>query len=163
MAEIILLSGSNLGDRHSFINNAEKRINEMIGVINKRSSVYETEPWGFRTGHLFLNQVVIVKSDYNPHEVLKKIKVIEKESGRGKSAGSYYESRTIDIDILFYECHIIKTHDLEIPHPRLHERRFTLVPLNEIMPGFVHPVFNITIHQLLKKCKDKSWVKKIGG
>jgi len=123
-------------------------IEERIGKIKQRSSVYESEPWGFETEHRFLNAVVVVETALSPEAVLREAHAIEDIMGRTRN-GNGYTSRTMDIDILFFNDDVINTPTLTVPHPRLHERRFVLLPLAEIMPDKVHPVLGKSIKDLL--------------
>ncbi|MBC8147773.1 MAG: 2-amino-4-hydroxy-6-hydroxymethyldihydropteridine diphosphokinase [Bacteroidetes bacterium] len=157
MAKTYLLLGGNIGDRESVLSNAKEIISERVGNITTESSIYETEAWGFKSEEKFLNQAIVVETDFLPNEVLRKINAIEKEMGRKKLQN--YSSRIIDIDILFYETWVIKSKKLTIPHPHLHERQFTLKPLNEIIPDFVHPIFEKTIKHLTDINKDKLEVR----
>jgi 2-amino-4-hydroxy-6-hydroxymethyldihydropteridine diphosphokinase len=124
------------------------------------SSVYESEPWGFVSENAFLNQVLLYETMLTPCEILQTIKTIETENGRIHSKDGY-SSRNLDIDILFYDNMVLNSADLTIPHSMLHRRRFTLLPLLEIAPNLVHPVFALNIKQLLEKCKDSGTVNKI--
>ncbi|MGE0090239.1 MAG: 2-amino-4-hydroxy-6-hydroxymethyldihydropteridine diphosphokinase [Bacteroidales bacterium] len=157
MNKVYLLLGSNLSDRALFLLNARKFIEERIGKIKKQSRIYESAPWGFVTDNVFLNQVILIYTFLKPEEILEKIKIIEKELGRIRTSKGY-ASRTIDIDILFYNDEIILQHDLKIPHPQLHKRKFTLVPLNEIDTELNHPIFGKSIKMLLNECDDNSEV-----
>jgi len=158
MNTIFLLMGSNLLDRLLMLNQAQEQIQTLVGKIKAKSKIYESAPWGFEAQTSFLNQVLIVETDLKPMELLLRIKSIEKDLGRVRTTENY-ESRTIDIDILFYNDEIIALPELIIPHPQLHKRRFTLVPLAEIAPEFIHPVIKKTIKDLLKDCEDMSTVK----
>jgi 2-amino-4-hydroxy-6-hydroxymethyldihydropteridine diphosphokinase len=167
---VFLLLGSNQGNRELNLLIACSGIKKSIGNILKISSVYETEPWGFEDNTAFYNQALEAETALNPEELLQEIHRIEKELGRvrqvpegspGCGCSVSYSSRTIDVDILFYGSRILFTDELMIPHPRLHERRFTLLPLDEIAPGFVHPVYRKSVSDLLLLCKDKGGVKKI--
>jgi 2-amino-4-hydroxy-6-hydroxymethyldihydropteridine diphosphokinase len=159
MNEVILLLGCNIGDRHQNLCIALEALSKKLGDVVKVSSIYESEPWGFECEELFLNQVVIINTEYNPESILVICQLIEIKLDRTRLKDTY-EPRTMDIDILFYNSIIMKTKTLAIPHPSLHQRRFTLKPLNEIIPEFIHPIFNKSIKTLLAKCKDKLWVKK---
>ncbi|MDR0560023.1 MAG: 2-amino-4-hydroxy-6-hydroxymethyldihydropteridine diphosphokinase [Prevotellaceae bacterium] len=145
---VFFLNGSNLGDRIRFLEIAEQSLCQHIGRLVARSSVYESEPWGFSAEQNFLNQVLIIETELNPHEILETAGKIETENGRIRS-GNGYSSRTLDIDILYYDSLILNTPDLQIPHRRLHERRFALLPLCEIAPQFLHPVLKLTSEQML--------------
>lgn len=159
MREVFLGIGSNLGDREGNLRSAAGSIGKLTGEILAYSSIYETEPWGFQSGEEFLNMVLKVKTAMEPSELLRCILSVEREMGRVRNANQY-SSRIIDIDILLYEDLIFDNDDLTIPHPRLHERKFVLVPLCEIDSDFVHPVLNLTIADLLADCKDGSRVRK---
>lgn len=159
MINVFLLLGSNLGDRQLFLKQAIKGI-ENIAEIVKTSSVYETEAWGREGEPDYLNQVILVKTDLLPRAMLKKILDLEKALGRKRN--ERWGSRTIDIDILFFGEMIIDDNpNLIIPHPRLHERRFTLEPLGELDNQFVHPVLKKTISQLKNELTDSLIVKKL--
>lgn len=158
--QIYLLTGGNLGDRYGLLERAKKKIVEKIGEIIKESSIYETAPWGFNSEQDFLNQVFNVSTDLSPKELLNKCFEIENELGRVRQL-EQYSSRTIDIDILFYNDEIIHEQELIIPHERLHKRRFTLEPLVEISPEYAHPKLNKTLSELLAECKDVSEVRKL--
>jgi len=159
MSEILLLIGGNEGDRLENIDLSKKLIEEKIGIIVNQSGIYESEPWGFEHAQNFLNQVIEIQSDLNPFDILTVSQQIEKDLGRRAKTIQGYEGRTMDIDILFYGSEIINTEELTVPHPRLHERKFTLLPLEEKWKDFLHPVFNQTIKDLLLGCKDEGWVK----
>jgi 2-amino-4-hydroxy-6-hydroxymethyldihydropteridine diphosphokinase len=150
---VFLLLGSNVGDRTGYLRFAHGELQKNEVEIQTQSCIYESEAWGFNCKDLFLNQVILVESLLNPHELLQLIQKIESEAGRIRS-DKQYTSRTLDIDILFYGDQIVKTDDLIIPHPRLHLRLFSLVPLAEIAPDLKHPVFKKNIKTLLAECPD---------
>ncbi len=160
MHQTILLTGGNIPDRTDYLRQAIRLIESKIGAIKSQSSIYESEPWGFKTKNAFLNQVLWVYTLYNPKEVLSKIKEIEQNLGRKQKTQKSYASRTIDIDILFFDDEHIEDPELTIPHIYLHKRRFTLLPLVEIVPNWIHPVFKKSCHQLLEECTDtgKVWL-----
>ena len=159
MSHVIISLGSNLGNRVLYLNAAISRMQSEIGCMVAKSSIYESESWGFESKNAFLNQVVSFETELNPEGLLKILLKIEYELGRVR-VSEVYESRTIDLDILFFEDRIIDERALQIPHPRIQERKFILVPLNEILPDFNHPIFQKSIKMLLAECKDKLWVKK---
>lgn len=161
MNTVYLLLGSNLGNSTTFIYKASKLILTNVGTIIKESSNYESPPWGFKNANDFINKVLVVETVLSPNEVLSNILEIEQFLGRKRTHNKNYESRIIDIDILFFNEEIIKQKNLTIPHPRLHERRFTLLPLIELESDFIHPEFRLPISKLLLNCKDCSLVKKI--
>lgn len=155
--KIFLLLGSNIEPRFKYLEEAEQKITGIIGNIIQRSETYESEPLGFSAEQTFLNRVLLLSSKLSAMEVLNCIFIIEQELGRKRSPGEY-SSRTIDIDILYFNNEIINTEKLTVPHPRLHERRFTLKPLVEIAPDIIHPVLNIDNKNLLELCLDDSEV-----
>jgi len=152
---IFLLLGTNLGDR---LSNLEEAITR-IGSVTRRSSVYETGAWGKTEQPEFLNQVIEIKSDLDPRELLQKILDIEIAMGRVRV--EKWGTRLIDIDILFYRNEIIDEAELIIPHPQIQNRRFTLEPLNELAPDLEHPILKKTIRQLLDECNDPLPVKRL--
>lgn len=153
--------GSNLEDREFNIEDALERIVENIGIVTKSSSIYETEPWGFTADENFLNIAAEAETDLDPAEVLDLVKKIENRMGRIRDEKVQYTSRIIDIDILLYGDMIIDDASLKVPHPLMHERNFVLVPLNEIAPDLIHPVFGQTISELLSACSDTMAVKNL--
>ena len=176
MKEIFILLGSNRGDRKDYLSRALEMIGSGVGKVSRKSALYETVPWGFEDPTPFLNQVVEIETNLEPEALLELLLTIEARLGRirpfdgcgcGVSSSQVlqnrsdmkevlsYAGRTIDLDILFYGQRLVFTDKLMIPHPRLHERRFTLVPLNEIAPGFIHPLLKKTISVLLHECKDR--------
>lgn len=157
--KVYLGIGANLGDRGKNIHGALELIKEHIGPVKKASSLYETEPWGFKSENDFLNMVAEVETRLKPSGLLGRILMIEAQLGRLRGEKKY-TSRLIDIDILLYGEKILEAKSLVIPHPKLHERRFVLIPLSEIMPDLVHPKLGKTIKALLKGCSDRSRVKK---
>ena len=157
---VYLLLGSNLGDRPSVMREAIRRIAAEVGPVVAESSVYETEPWGFADQPPFLNMVVKAETSLSPEQVLKRILGIEQELGRVRDRR--WGARLIDIDLLYYGERVVRTPDLVVPHPRLSERRFTLKPLCEIAPDFVHPVFLKSNLRLLESCGDDSAVTLSG-
>ncbi|GAF03427.1 2-amino-4-hydroxy-6-hydroxymethyldihydropteridine diphosphokinase [Saccharicrinis fermentans] len=161
MHKVILLIGGNEGQRIENIQEVKNKIDTQIGSIIQESSLYESEPWGFEHHQNFINQVLEVSTQLSPSEVLQRGQSIEKELGRRPKKKLTYEARTMDIDILFYDDVRQEAVALTIPHPKLQERLFTLLPLNEKWGKYTHPVLNKTIEQLLDECDDVGWVKKI--
>lgn len=159
MSTIYLLLGANLGDRYSQLSNAFREIEERIGFIIKHSALYETAAWGREDEPSYLNQVICVNTNLAPHELLKTIHEIESDLGRTRQLR--WESRLIDIDILFYDEMVLNDSDLVIPHPYIHKRKFTLVPLAEIASEFIHPVLLKTVEQLLAELNDPLEVIKL--
>jgi len=133
---VYLSLGSNMGDSRNTLHAAVQLINSMVGTVVRRSSLIETEPWGFSSPNRFVNAAVCVHTALSPFEVLKATQDIERRLGRtSKTTGSVYHDRPIDIDILLYDDARIDTPELTIPHPLMYKRDFVMIPLREIMPG----------------------------
>ena len=147
-----ILLGGNLGNRKENLNQAKKHIQKIIGSIVSESSIYETKAWGVEDQPNFLNQVILVETTLSPQTVLSENLQIEKVLGRVRH--QKWHERTIDIDILYAEDLILNEDNLKIPHPFIQERKFTLVPLVEISPNFVHPIFQKTQAILNHECLD---------
>ena len=162
MEKCYILFGSNMGDKDEIFAQACLLINNRCGRVVKTSAAYESEPWGFEAKEWFLNRLIVVETELEPEAMMRQLLDIEAELGRVRhpEAGGY-TSRTADLDILYYGSRIVLTDNLTIPHPRLHQRRFALLPLCEVTPEFVHPAFNLTQTELLKRCFDFSEVRKI--
>ena len=159
MNKAYLLIGGNEGERLHYLEQAKKEIEQSCGEISLQSSIYETAAWGIRDQPSFLNQAIMIQTQHNADKLMDEILSIEEKLGRIRK--EKYGPRTIDIDILFFNEDIINLSHLRIPHPELQNRRFALVPMNEIAPELVHPGLHKTIMQLLKECKDPLDVKKI--
>jgi 2-amino-4-hydroxy-6-hydroxymethyldihydropteridine diphosphokinase len=147
-----LLLGCNIGNCESTFVETLQMFEKNCGRIINQSSLYKTAPWGYAEQNDFLNQVIILETELTPQELLQKTSDLEFNLGRSRELLN--GPRTIDIDILFYNDLEVITNDLIIPHPRLHLRKFTLIPLNEIIPDYTHPALNKTIAQLLEECED---------
>lgn len=147
-----LHTGSNLGNRFDNLWEANQEIENCVGKIINASQFYETKAWGIENQPDFINQALEVETELSPDELLNAILEIEMKLGRIRAIK--WEARLIDIDILFYEEQIINTPKLIIPHPRLQERNFVLIPMMEIAPDFVHPVFQKSIESLYLESKD---------
>ena len=151
---IILALGSNLGDSVHYLNCAIAHLNR-IGKVELVSSIYVTKPWGFVSSHDFYNQVVTSETSLSSLELLRAVKEIEREMGRGAKLTSDYQDRVIDIDIIDYHHEQIKTDELELPHPLFRNRNFVLVPLVEILPQWIDLQTGLTALELLKLSSDK--------
>lgn len=159
MEEAYLLLGSNLGDSKKYLSDALMQITDLVGMPTGKSSLYQTASWGKTNQPDFINQVIRVQTNLAPQQLLTTILVIEKSLGRMRT--ERWGSRTIDIDLLFYGDQIIREENLIVPHPFLHERRFTLLPLLELNPDLIHPVLNQTIKQLYQQLNDNLSVLKL--
>ena len=136
---LVLSLGSNMGDRRSLLNRAIALIEERIGAVQRVSSFIETEPWGFESEHPFLNAACMVLTTLSPEQCLKETQQIERELGRTtKSKDGIYHDRPIDIDLLMYGDLKLSTPTLTLPHPRMQERDFVMIPLREILPNTVN-------------------------
>lgn len=160
MSKVYLLLGGNMGDKRQVFARATSLLGERVGKITRCSSIYETEPWGFESSEMFWNQVLELEVDISAQKVLQKTLQIELELGRMRKTNQY-DSRVIDIDILLYDNQIIELPELVIPHPRIQERKFVLVPLDELVSDLIHPVLHKSIHYLLNTCKDELRVEKV--
>lgn len=159
MDDIFILTGTNLGNREKNLAEALERISPQTQLIHC-SSLYESEPWGYNSRNPFLNQAVRLSSELTARDLLTYFQNIERGMGR-KSQSPVYEDRLIDIDILFYGQNVIHADDLIIPHPRLHLRKFALLPVVEIAESFIHPLLKRSLEELLKECQDESTVRKL--
>ena len=159
MGKVFLLLGGNLGDRELLIISAEDEMRKQIGDLVLKSSLYETKAWGREQQPNFLNKALGINSKLNAFEILKIIQNIEIKLGRKRV--EHWGTRTMDIDILFYENEIIDTEDLKIPHPLINMRKFVLSPLLEIIPDFIHPGLKKSVKELYLICEDKLEVTKI--
>lgn len=157
MAKIYFSTGSNQGNRLLLLAEAATLINRQVGRVMQYSQVFETEPWGFDADTSFFNQVLVVDTNLGPHEVLEQILLIEQALGR-KRIGNGYSSRTMDIDILFYDDLQLADERLVIPHPELHKRKFVLFPLAEVAPGLIHPVTGTSVAELLNGLQDNTHI-----
>lgn len=161
MARAVLITGGNAGEVRANLDAARDMIAGRVGAVVAASSVRESEPWGAMEegAGAFLNQVLVVETPLGPQELLGAVLGIERELGRERPAGfcaelrdaavRRYASRTMDIDILFYDDMVIESAGLTIPHPLIAAREFVLAPLAEVLPDLVHPVSGKTAGQML--------------
>ena len=161
MNKAVLLLGSNLGDGQLLFQHVISIIDERLGKLEMQSALYQSPPWGFEHENNFINQVLIMNTEKDSDPVSQSCLQIEVDLGRKKRKTQGYVARIIDIDVLFVNDEVIETETLVLPHPRLHLRKFTLLPLAELIPDFVHPTLNKTIQELLVACEDNSEVRKI--
>jgi 2-amino-4-hydroxy-6-hydroxymethyldihydropteridine diphosphokinase len=158
MHKAYILLGSNMGRRKDFLNKAKGFIEKEAGVITKQSSIYQTAAWGNTNQQAFLNQIIIIKTKLEPDALMQTLLNIEEQLGRIRT--KKFGPRTIDLDILFYDALVAKTKRVTIPHPAIQDRRFVLVPLTEVSPRKIHPVYKQPVARLLKNCSDDLAVKK---
>jgi len=144
--------GGNMGNRLYHIAWAQQLITKNIGQIIQCSPLYQTAAWGNTDQPPFLNQVIVVITPFTPLQTLQKCLQIEKSMGRRREIK--WGPRLIDIDILLYNDAQIQRHNLQIPHPFLHQRRFVLQPLADVLPRYNHPTLHKTLQQLLTECPD---------
>jgi len=151
--------GGNLGDEKQLFEEARRLLIRDLGEEKKVSALYASEPWGLKSQPWFVNQALVYQTLLTPVEILDVILKIETKLGRKRSGKN--SPRTIDIDILLYGDEVVNTPRLVIPHPRMHLRKFNLVPSAEISPEWVHSQYQQAIGKLLANCDDKLEVKKI--
>lgn len=155
--------GGNKGEVKRTLQAAQQLVNARVGAVLRCSHRYESEAWGFASSERFSNQALEITTDLTPHEVLDAIQCIEADLGRNRAAeaiekaatGAAYVSRPIDIDIIFYDDEVLTDERLTIPHPRLAEREFALVPLCEIMRTRRHPVTGQTVGEMLGALRQR--------
>ena len=159
MNQAFILLGTNLGDKIANLQQAILSISANLISIVSYSDIYETAAWGNTNQDNFFNQVIEVKTELSANDLLQTLLQIEIQMGRVRN--QKWEARIIDLDILYFNHEIIDTENLKVPHPYLHVRRFTLAPLVQIAPQFLHPVFNKTNTALLENCSDNSEIKLV--
>ena len=164
MTRCYLLFGSNQGDKKALWEQACHAVSMRCGMLVEKSSLYLSEPWGFEAEEWFLNALMVVETRLSPDELMDELLDIEHELGRVRHPEKEgYSSRTIDLDILYYGDQIIRTTKVTAPHPRLHLRRFALMPLCEIIPDFLHPEFDLSQQELLDRCPDTSTIQPLNN
>jgi len=157
---VYIALGSNRGNKLYYIQSAVDTIFDSVGFVKKLSRVFKTPALGFE-GDDFYNACITVETHLSPKKLLKTLQQIEKSIGRSKKTSNGYESREIDLDIIFYESDIIQNKNLIIPHPEIQNRKFVLQPLLDILKDFEHPVSKKSIETLFEECKDDSVIEPI--
>jgi len=155
---VYLLSGSNIGDKASFLWFAVYQISKRVGTIINVSAIYETEPWGVDNQAPYYNQAIHLETTLQPEKLLSELKSIEKDAGR--LPNTHMQPRVLDIDILLIDDLVIQSEHLKVPHSQLINRNFAIIPLAELAPNVIHPTLNLTIQQLTQKTGDSLEVKK---
>lgn len=149
MAIVYLSLGSNKGDRIGYIQQSTSILDGLDGIsLIRTSAFYESEPWGTDSKNWYVNAIIEIKTSLSPSALLEKIHAVEDRLGRNRKIEGHYGDRTIDIDIIFYDKEIINNENLTIPHKHFHKRAFTLVPMMELEPDFVHPILKKTVMEL---------------
>ena len=157
---VFIAIGSNQGDREENCLRAAR----LLGSSGKaevicQSPLYETEPWGVKEQTPFVNSAIEIRTELAPIALLGLLKSIELDMGR--KASPRWSERVIDLDILFFGDEVVREKGLDVPHPRLCERAFVLVPLSDIAPEFVHPVLGKSVREMLAGLKDAGWVRRV--
>jgi len=151
MALVYLGLGTNLGEKERNLNDAIISLSQEVGFVIRSSTFYSSKPWGFESDNDFLNVVVLVDTCLTPFDVLSRTQEIERNLGRIAKTINGYSDRLMDIDILLYDNLVIDQPTLKIPHPLIAERDFVIIPLSEIAPDLVHPVFGLKMSELLNR------------
>lgn len=149
MHNVFIAFGSNMGNRRRMIEYALILCSDLIGKVVALSEIRSSAPVGYDSDHEYLNGVFHLETRLEPDDILARCMAIERELGRVRTPGAGYEDRPIDLDILFYDDAVISNENLVIPHPRMHERRFVIEPMNDLAPDFVHPTLKKSMKQLL--------------
>ncbi len=158
--KVVLALGSNLGNKKENLQNAVNQIHSRIGFIAQASAIYETPSWGFDS-FPFYNMCLLIHTNLSPEKVLTEIKQVEKILGRTAKTSDNYEARTVDIDIVYFNDFVFDSNNLQIPHKELQNRQFVLMPLNDLIFDWKHPVLQKSTQELLLICEDESEIKKV--
>lgn len=163
MAIVYLGLGSNKGDRVGYVQQATGLLSGVEGIkIIRTSSLYETQPWLEKETTWYVNAIIEIKTALDPFELLTVCQRIEKQLGRNREVEGPYGDRTMDIDILFYDKEILNEKNLQIPHKHFHQRAFTLVPMLELNPDFIHPELGKSIAELHDELENPEMVYLYG-
>jgi len=158
--KVVLALGSNLGNKKENLQNAINHIHNHIGFVAQASAIYETPSWGFDSFQ-FYNMCILIHTNLLPEKLLVEIKQTEKILGRTAKTTDNYEARTVDIDIVYFNDFVFDSVDLQIPHKELQNRKFVLVPLNDLIFDWKHPVLQRSTQELLLICEDESEIKQV--
>ena len=161
MARAGLIIGSNLDNRLEYMNKAIESLQSRVGELISKSSVYVSPPWGYNSSNEYYNQVLLFETHLTPDRLLQYCLRIEKILGRVRTDEEGYSDRTIDIDILFLGDVIMDEEHLIVPHPRMHLRKFCLLPLYEVNPDWVHPILKQDMIHLIDNCGDDSEISRL--
>ena len=153
--EVVISLGTNLGDKLKNLKNALSNI-EGLGRILNKSRIFSSDPWGYDSENEFLNMGLVIKTSLEPMQLLKKLKSIEKQMGRRPKMGQSYQDRIIDLDILIYSGIIIDNEELSVPHPKIKERKFSLLILKDLFENEFIPDLNDFPDKMILKCVDES-------
>ena len=153
--KVFISLGTNLGKKRENLYKAIEYISNTCGIIKQKSRIYSSEPWGYQSFNNYLNQVIEIETVLAPEELIEKLLKIEELMGR-KRDGSKVADRIIDLDILFYNDEVRSTRNLKIPHPRMHERNFVILPMVDLDKNFIHPTLKKSMKELKKVSTDKS-------
>ncbi len=158
---VVLSVGTNMGDRLQNLLQVKNLLQNQLGGTQQWSKIYETPAWGFQ-GEPFYNAAIWLQTNSSAEDVLSMIRTIENQMGRVRNEDAVgYSSRIIDIDIILYENQIIETQELQIPHPRFTQRKFVLLPMQDLSWQWKHPQTQQNLQQIIKECTDTSDCKKI--
>ena len=162
MASVVLITGGNVGNAEQTLGEAARLIDAEVGQVVRHSQIYRTKAWGFEAED-FRNQVLVVESELEPMRVLEVVNDIERRLGRNRAeeqeiksaTGARYASRSIDIDILFYDDLVVESERLTLPHPRIAEREFVLEPLAEVVAEWRHPMSGKSVQQMYDELRQR--------
>jgi 2-amino-4-hydroxy-6-hydroxymethyldihydropteridine diphosphokinase len=159
---IVIGLGTNVGDRLTNLREAVRFIDQSVGKIARCSEVWETEPWGYNSPNSFYNAVCVVRYE-RPDQIfslMEQLLRIEQMMGRMRNETNTYEDRIIDLDLISFDDLVLQLDNIIIPHPKMHLRKFVLLPLEQIYPSWYHPVLEKTVRELISECPDKTVVRK---